>query len=238
MLHVSLEKWHGWGVTVAQSRSIITIISLLRVLFGGVNLAATRGVNLLVCGGQSLLECRFVNSRETPEGGFLKGNYTSGDYAAVHNGNWPRFAARSHANCGTMQRRGGAQARAPAQGSAWPPHVFTHSHSVLLQICSLFVTQMFLWRVLFEKNSKHILAVLKAYSCSSEVALFVVTDLHTSPWRSRLPISPLHSWMHTSHSSVPLKVIEPGVFWSTSLASFNSLTAYTHKQAEGNSQKK
>lgn len=33
------------------------------------------------------LKCRFVHSRETPEGGFLKGNYTSGDYAAVQNGN-------------------------------------------------------------------------------------------------------------------------------------------------------
>lgn len=30
---------------------------------------------------------QFVNSRETPEGGFLKGNYTNADYAAVHNGN-------------------------------------------------------------------------------------------------------------------------------------------------------
>lgn len=65
--------------TVGQSGSGITLRKLFRVLFGW--------GNLLVCGGQSLLECRFVNSRETPEGGFLKGNYTSGDYAAVHNGN-------------------------------------------------------------------------------------------------------------------------------------------------------
>lgn len=49
------------------------------------------GVNLPACSGQSTLECGSVNSRETPEGSFffffLKGNYTSGDYAAVHNGN-------------------------------------------------------------------------------------------------------------------------------------------------------
>lgn len=53
----------------------------------GRKLAGNMRAKLPVSSSQSMLECRFVNSRETPEGGFLKGNYTSRDYAAVHNGN-------------------------------------------------------------------------------------------------------------------------------------------------------
>lgn len=58
----------------------------IRTVGGGVGGA---GKSVARCGGSGrpTVECRFVNSGETPEGGFLKGNYTSRDYAAEHNGN-------------------------------------------------------------------------------------------------------------------------------------------------------
>jgi len=64
---------------------------------------------------------------------------------------------------------------------------------------------------------------LKARNCSSEVAL------HPPPPEGGTCLFLLY----TAESMRVTAVIEPGVFWSTSLASFSSLTARSHVKAGG-----